>query len=139
MYAFGRPVWTDKIDIKSILDAIDDRIARADVGITPGRKHATGLQYAAYLGIEFPMIEPVQRLRNGDQAGTCIGQRRLLARLNAIFDIGMGFGLRDLIGARIGANDAREMFGQRERGLAIAAAAIPDEIAIGRLLREPGE
>ena len=89
---------------------------------------ACGLRDPTRLRIEGVEIEPVRRLRDGDEIDACVREAAALRGRRAVLDPVMRLRVRDLLRARIRCNDARESLGKQDRQLPRTAPAIEREV-----------
>jgi len=98
---------------------IENRIA-----VSPNRNRSARSDDALGFAKKSVGVEPVKRLRNCDQIDRFVGQPARLRGGNSIFDVTGGFGLGELLRARIRRNDAIEVFGKTARRLAVSGTAV---------------
>jgi len=78
-------------------------------------------------------------MRHGDQVATALGQAADLGRRRTVVDARIRRGLGDLLGRQVRGMDVAEVFRQCPRGLAVAGAAIPGQVCLRALPRQPDE
>src|SRR5205085_8872962 len=93
--------------------------------IARDEENAARTKHALHLRVEAVEVEPMERLGHAHGVEARIGQRRALRRLDRVADAQRLDRALDLLRARIGRLDVREMAGEAERGLAVAGPAIP--------------
>ena len=92
---------------------------------------------AANLREERVLLEPVERLRDGQQVGRPGGRCRF-GGATPVFDARGGDGVGALAVARFDADDVFEVRGEGDRRLPVARADVDRQVARPRLAREPG-
>jgi hypothetical protein len=95
--------------------------------IGPHRQDAARFQNAACRVKKKLDVEPVERLRNGDQVDRIGIEPRRFGRCDAKIYVSMWSGRRDLLLARVCCQDLFEKRGKGPRRLAVAGGTVPGQ------------
>lgn len=90
-----------------------------------------------WLRPEVGQIEPVRSLRDSDEVNTIDDQAIGVGWRHTVVDSGMGRGMSDLFGGRIGCNDILKQPGQPLCCLAVSRCAVPSCSMVDACPRTP--
>ena len=97
--------------------------------VAPDGEHAAGAQHALALAEEAPDVEPVQRLRDGDQVARGGRETGVFRGRHAVLDAGIGHRPCNLLRRGIRGDHAAEAHAEIARCLPAAGRAVPHEPA----------
>ncbi len=130
MTALRWPVSADGFIVEMLHDAIHFTLHMQDA-IGDQSQQGIGASDTLNLGIERPQIQPMSRLRDGDQIHAVISQTAVVSQSRAIAHTLLRLRLSNLIGAAIRGNHFLESLGQQHRKLPSPAGTIQRPILCG--------
>lgn len=127
-----KPVWLQRPPVELVNCSVEWLGVEDRITVAPHCYRAAGGEHPPRFSEERGRIEPMKRLRRGDEIDRPGGKAGGFRARNPVLDPLMSGGAADLLFAGIGADDAVEMIRQAQCSLTVAGAAIKRDAMLSR-------